>query len=854
MYQTHTKEQVLTELSSDMKNGLSAKEAESRLLVYGRNEFLEEKKKTRLSMFFSQMRDPMIYILFGATFLSAILKEVGDSIIIIAIIILNSIIGMVQENKAEVAMEALKKISSPSALVKRDGRLMEIDAGLLVQGDIVILEAGRRVPADLRLIETVHLKIDESLLTGESVPSEKDADFVLSESKEGMDRLNMAFMSTSCVYGRGQGVVVATGMETEVGKIAAILGMQETQRTPLQKRLYELGKFLGILALFACGVFFLTGILQGRDVFTMLLTSIALAVAVIPEGLPAIITIVLALGVQRMVKINTIVRKLPAVETLGAVTIVCSDKTGTLTQNKMTVMRTFGEEDTLIKGMVLCNDGIIRDGESFGDPTETALLVYGEKNGIYKEELESQLRRINEKSFDSVRKMMTTVHENKDGDIISFTKGATDQILKYCSHYVIGTETFPLTDREKEKILEQASSMAKDALRVLALSYKLRDYNAQEEDMVFVGLMGMIDPPRPEAKEAIRLFTEAGVKTVMITGDHKDTAVAIGKELGLIHNDLMCITGDELGALSQEELNDVIMDYKIFARVSPSHKVTIVKAFQSRGHIVSMTGDGVNDAPSLKVADIGVAMGISGTDVAKGASDMILTDDNFATIEKAIEEGRNIYGNIKKAVLFLLSSNFGEILTMFTAIILGLAAPLRAVHILWTNLITDSLPALALGVDPKNSHLMKEEPRDPNESIFANGGYILTLTFGAVIAAVTLTAFLIAPTGDILKAQTYAFTVLAVSQLFNAVGMRDLNKSVFKMNHKENPMMIVAFFTGLLLQILVTEAGFLNGIFETVHLTFSEWTMLFCLSMGPLVAHELLVIKKGVINHGKKRR
>ncbi|MFA5638335.1 MAG: cation-translocating P-type ATPase [Anaerovoracaceae bacterium] len=854
MYQTHTKEQVLTELSSDMKNGLSAKEAESRLLVYGRNEFLEEKKKTRLSMFFSQMRDPMIYILFGATFLSAILKEVGDSIIIIAIIILNSIIGMVQENKAEVAMEALKKISSPSALVKRDGRLMEIDAGLLVQGDIVILEAGRRVPADLRLIETVHLKIDESLLTGESVPSEKDADFVLSESKEGMDRLNMAFMSTSCVYGRGQGVVVATGMETEVGKIAAILGMQETQRTPLQKRLYELGKFLGILALFACGVFFLTGILQGRDVFTMLLTSIALAVAVIPEGLPAIITIVLALGVQRMVKINTIVRKLPAVETLGAVTIVCSDKTGTLTQNKMTVMRTFGEEDTLIKGMVLCNDGIIRDGESFGDPTETALLVYGEKNGIYKEELESQLRRINEKSFDSVRKMMTTVHENKDGDIISFTKGATDQILKYCSHYVIGTETFPLTDREKEKILEQASSMAKDALRVLALSYKLRDYNAQEEDMVFVGLMGMIDPPRPEAKEAIRLFTEAGVKTVMITGDHKDTALSIGKQLGLIDDEGMCMTGDELGALSQEELNDVIMDYKIFARVSPSHKVTIVKAFQSRGHIVSMTGDGVNDAPSLKVADIGVAMGISGTDVAKGASDMILTDDNFATIEKAIEEGRNIYGNIKKAVLFLLSSNFGEILTMFTAIILGLAAPLRAVHILWTNLITDSLPALALGVDPKNSHLMKEEPRDPNESIFANGGYILTLTFGAVIAAVTLTAFLIAPTGDILKAQTYAFTVLAVSQLFNAVGMRDINKSVFKMNHKENPMMIVAFFTGLLLQILVTEAGFLNGIFETVHLTFTEWAMLFCLSMGPLVAHELLVIKKGVINHGKKRR
>lgn len=835
---------IIEDLGVNIQEGLSSEEALARLDKFGPNAFEEKKRKTRLQMFLAQLRNPMIYILFAAVLLSAALQEFGDSLIIVAIILLNGIIGMVQEAKAEDSLEALKKMSSPMALVRRDGKLVEVEAPTLVPGDVVILEAGRIIPADLLLTKTVNLKIEEAALTGESVPVEKDASF-LSDTKVSIgDRLNQAYMSTNVAYGRGEGVVTATGMSTEIGKIAKLISEGGESMTPLQKRLGDLGKLLGIVAVVLCVGLFGIAMIQSRDLFDMLLTAIALAVAAIPEGLPAVVTIVLALGVQRMVKVNTIVRKLPAVETLGSVSIVCSDKTGTLTQNKMTVTETHGNESELIQGMALCTDASIQGDTRIGDPTELALVDIANDKGFIKDELEKKMPRINEQAFDSTRKMMTTVHRTQEGKIVAFTKGATDQILERCTHYLDG-ENLKTIDKAKITEIESVSKdMASRALRVLGLAIKYDDETATEKDLIFVGLVGMIDPPRLEAKDAVQVFKEASITTIMITGDHKDTALAIAKELNIAENDSQCLTGDELDDLSQEDLNQRVMDYRIFARVSPEHKVMIVKAFKSHGHIVAMTGDGVNDAPSLQAADIGVAMGISGTDVAKSAADMVLTDDNFATIEKAIEEGRNIYGNIRKSVLFLLSSNFGEIITMFVAILIGMAAPLKAIHILWVNLITDSLPGLALGVDPGNKDIMKDIPRNPQESLFANGGYFITFYFGTVIAAITLFAFIIAPGEDLATAQTYAFTVLAVSQLFNAIGMRDLSKSVFKMNHFNNRMMIVAFFVGIGLQVLVTEIDFLNVLFETSHLTLEEWLMLGAISTGPLWAHELLVLGK----------
>lgn len=844
MEQNTDAELVIEDLGVNISEGLSSEEASLRLEKYGRNQFEEKKKKTKLRMFLAQLNNPMIYILSVAVVLSAFLQEFADSVIIVAIILLNGIIGMVQESKAEESLEALKKMSSPMALVRRDGKLLEVEAPTLVPGDVVILEAGRIIPADLLLTKTINLKVEESALTGESVPVEKDASF-LSDTKVSMgDRLNMAYMSTNVAYGRGEGLVAKTGMNTEIGKIAKLISEGVESMTPLQKRLGDLGKLLGIVAVVLSISLFAIAVIQGRDLFDMLITAIALAVAAIPEGLPAVVTIVLALGVQRMVKVNTIVRKLPAVETLGSVSIVCSDKTGTLTQNKMTVTETFGEEKELIQGMALCTDASIQGDTRIGDPTELALVDIANARGMNKVELEEKMPRINEQAFDSNRKMMTTVHRTQDGKVVAYTKGATDQIMEKCTHYLDGENIKAIDKAKIEEIESVSKDMASRALRVLGLAIKYDDESATESDLVFVGLVGMIDPPRPEAKEAVQVFKEASITTIMITGDHKDTALAIAKELNIAENDSQCLTGDDLDDLTQEDLNQRVMDYRIFARVSPEHKVMIVNAFKSQGHIVAMTGDGVNDAPSLQAADIGVAMGICGTDVAKGAADMVLTDDNFATIEKAIEEGRNIYGNIRKSVLFLISSNFGEIITMFVAILVGMAAPLKAIHILWVNLITDSLPGLALGVDPGNDKIMKDVPRDPKENLFANGGYFITLLFGSVIAAITLLAFGMAPGDDLATAQTYAFTVLAVSQLFNAIGMRDLSKSVFKMNHTNNRMMIVAFLVGIGLQVLVTEIDIFNVLFETAHLSLKEWLMLGALSTGPLWAHELLVLGK----------
>jgi len=750
----------------------------------------------------------------------------------------------------------------------------------LVPGDIVLLEAGRIVPADLRLTNTFNLQIEESALTGESVPVQKKSEFVAPHEVTLADRVNMAFLSTHVTYGRGEGVVVNTGMNTEMGKIAKLINESVDELTPLQKRLADLGKILGIVAIVLCSLLFVLALIQGRDIIEMLITAISLAVAAVPEGLPAVVTIVLALGVSRMVRVNTIVRKLPAVETLGSVSVVCSDKTGTLTQNKMTVTHAYVDENLmdieqlnpvknhmLINGLVLCTDATIHQSTRLGDPTELALLDMGEKFNISKKILENGHPRINEKAFDSNRKMMTTVHRDQLSDqIVAFTKGAMDQVLIHCQSIRIESNTRPITEMDIMAIREAAKKMSVLALRVLALAVKFDDNGGSEENLIFVGLVGMIDPPRPEAKAAVAVFKKASVSTVMITGDHKDTALAIAKDLGIAENENQCISGDELNAMTQEQLNEIVLNIKVFARVSPENKVMIVKAFQSHGNIVSMTGDGVNDAPSLKIADIGVAMGVDGTDVAKSAADMVLTDDNFATIEKAIEEGRNIYNNIRKSVLFLLSSNLGEILTMLIAIAVGLAAPLKAIHILWVNLITDSLPALALGVDPGDKEIMNEPPRNPKDSLFAGGGFAFLIIFGMVIGAVTLVAFLYTPVIHLVEmnhavslsniiqilknpeilihSQTYAFTALGISQLFNAIGTRNLHRSLFRFNHVNNPMMIIAVVTGFAMQVAVTEIPFLTGIFGTTPLTLQEWIILTGLSMLPLLAHELMILIK----------
>ena len=872
--------QTCEELGVDPARGLTAAEASARLQKHGPNELAEKKRKSKLAMFLSQLNDPMIYILFAAAAISIFLREVSDAVIILLVVLLNAVIGMTQEAKAEQALEALKKLSSPNALVRRDGRLSEVPAAALVPGDIVLLEAGRVVPADLRLLQSVNLKVEESALTGESVPTEKDAAFV-AEGEPGIgDRVNMAFSSTSVAYGRGEGVVTATGMDTEIGRIAAMLAGQKQELTPLQKRLADLGKILGVVAVVVCLAMFGIAVLQRRDIPEMLLTAISLAVAAIPEGLPAVVTIVLALGVQRMVKVNTIVRRLPSVETLGAVSVVCSDKTGTLTQNRMTVTKVwldgvlrdvseldYGRDREFVTGFVLCNDASTADGARVGDPTELALLDMGAPLGVSREGLEAGMPRVGEQAFDSDRKMMTTVHKTGAGTV-SYTKGATDILLARCERICENGAERPMTGADREEILAAAGEMAKLALRVLALARREGNEAAEEEHLCFVGLAGMIDPPRPEAKAAVQEFKNAGIRTVMITGDHRDTALAIAKELGIAEREEQCLTGAELAEMSQEQLDARVEELRVFARVSPEHKVMIVKALKSRGHIVSMTGDGVNDAPSLKAADIGVAMGITGTDVAKGAADMVLTDDNFATIEKAVREGRGIYANIKKSVLFLLSSNFGEVIAMFVSIAAGLAAPLRAIHILWVNLITDSLPGLALGVDTKAPGIMKQRPRDPRESLFAHGGFALTLFYGIVIAGMTLAAFLYSPIrmlalagapvsfdgirallenpSVLIHAQTYAFVTLATSQLFHAVGMRDVDRSVFRMNHLETRTMLLSLAVGVGLQIAVTEVPFLTAAFGTVALSFTEWVDLLLLALLPLVFHEVRVLFKWI--------
>ncbi len=877
MYERKTVEDVCSQFNADRKNGLTSANVQARLIKYGRNELKEAKNKTVFETFLEQLNDPLIYVLLVAAVISLLLREIADAVIILVVVFINAFVGMVQEGKAKKALESLKKLTSPKAYVIRDGVKRQIPAAELVAGDLVVLEAGCQVPADLRLIETKNLKIEESALTGESLPIEKNADYISEKEVSLGDCKNMGFMSTMVTYGRGMGIVVATGMDTQIGKIAGMIQDAKEEMTPLQKRLGDLGRILSIVSLLLCVALFIIAIVQKRNILEMLITAISLAVAAVPEGLPAVVTICLALSVTKMVKVNTIVRRLPSVETLGAVNIVCSDKTGTLTQNKMTVVRTYvnskesvpnelalRECQDFVKGLVLCNDAQIQANSRIGDPTELALLDFALKLECDKKNVEKEMPRIRERAFDSDRKMMSTCHRGKSG-VVTYTKGAPDVILKHCTHIMINGQSVILDKRRQSDIEQAVEDMSLKALRTLAVALRYDDMGLEERGMIFLGLVGMEDPIRPEALEAVDTFKGAGVDTVMITGDHVDTAYAIGKQLNIVNDITECMTGEALQQLDDLELLKKINKVRVFARVSPEHKVRIVKAFKECGNIVAMTGDGVNDAPSLKAADIGIAMGMNGTDVAKQASDLILTDDNFATIEKAIEEGRGVYANIKKSVLFLLSSNFGEIMTMFVAVFAGLSAPLKSSHILWINLITDSLPALALGVDKNDKRgLMSRPPRKAGESLFAGGGLACTLFYGVLIAGISLTAFFMVPyeilvnnnfqvtipniqkllehTEVLNRAQTYSFTVLGMAQLFHAIGMRNMRKSVFKMKLWENTLMIIAVVVGFGLQIAVTEIPYLTNAFGTAHLSLSEWLNLGFLASFPLLAHEILIL------------
>ncbi|HDR3346163.1 TPA: cation-translocating P-type ATPase [Bacillus cereus] len=879
-----TKDQTLIDLETNEQNGLTDEIVSERLKQYGSNELATKQKRTLWQRIFAQINDVLVYVLIIAALISAFVGEWADASIIALVVVLNAVIGVVQESKAEQALEALKKMATPKAIVKRNGELKEIPSEHVVPGDIVMLDAGRYIPCDLRLIETANLKVEESALTGESVPVDKDAIYHPSMQRDEQvplgDQKNMAFMSTLVTYGRGVGVAVETGMNSQIGKIATLLHEADDDMTPLQKSLAQVGKYLGFVAVAICIVMFLIGFLQGRDTLEMFMTAISLAVAAIPEGLPAIVSIVLAIGVQRMIKQNVIIRKLPAVEALGSVTIICSDKTGTLTQNKMTVTHFYSDntydrleslnvnndaQRLLLENMVLCNDASYNNESQTGDPTEIALLVAGTTFNMQKDHLEKIHERVNEVPFDSDRKMMSTVH-TYDESYYSMTKGAIDKLLPRCTHIFKNGKIEILTDSDKNQILKAAGAMSQEALRVLSFAFKQYDsndvdINHLEKSLIFIGLVGMIDPPRTEVKDSIKECKKAGIRTVMITGDHKDTAFAIAKELGIAEEISEIMIGTELDNISDTELASKINHLNVFARVSPEHKVKIVKALRAKGNIVSMTGDGVNDAPSLKQADVGVAMGITGTDVAKGAADVVLTDDNFSSIVKAVEEGRNIYRNIKKSILFLLSCNFGEIIALFLAILLGWATPLRPIHILWVNLITDTLPALSLGVDPEDPDVMKEKPRHAKESLFS--GSVPFLIFnGVIIGLLTLIAFIAGAkfyTGDtnlfplfperidddaLLHAQTMAFVVLSFSQLVHSFNLRSRTKSIFSIGIFTNKYLVFSLLIGVLMQVCIISIPPLANIFGVHALTMRDWGFVLLLSIIPLIVNEIIKLVK----------
>lgn len=894
-----TASEVKDIFNTDLKNGLTNSKASENLEKFGFNELKAQKKVPLIIKFLEQFKDFMIIILIIAAIVSGAIsiaqgEKITDSVIILIVVIANAIIGVAQEAKAEKSLEALQKLSGHEAKVIRDGSVGVVPAKELVPGDLVVLETGDYVPADLRITEAINLKVQEASLTGESVPVEKESAKIEEENIPIGDMRNMLFSSSLVTYGRGKAIVVETGMNTEVGKIAGMLSNTQKQETPLQKKLNSLGKTLGIVALIICAVIFVVGILQGREVINMFMTAVSLAVAAIPEGLAAVSTIVLAIGVQKMVKKNAIVKRLPAVETLGSSTVICSDKTGTLTQNKMTVQKMFVNDNIydmtnieditkyenanqeiklLVYNGMLCNDTKISDtGELTGDPTETALVDIALKLGFTKN-IYNEMPRVDEIPFDSERKLMTTVHM-VNGKYIVFTKGGIDELLANCTSYVQDGVQKQNLNEYKYRINEVNETMAKDALRVLGFAYKELDYKPEvqdlEKDLIFVGMYGMIDPPREEAKLAVEKCNSAGIKTVMITGDHKITATAIAKKLGILKNENEAITGQELDKLTDEELEKNIRNYSVYARVAPEHKVRIVKAWQKQGEVVAMTGDGVNDSPALKQADIGCAMGIVGTDVAKEAADVILTDDNFATVVSAVEEGRRIYDNILKVIQFLLSSNIGEIVVLLLATLgttlfakwfgitdIGHLEILLPIHILWINLVTDSLPALALAFDPANEDIMKRKPVKPSKGIFTKSMTYRIIYQGIMIGVLTLIAFMIglASTTEAIDGltldqskievgQTMAFVVLALSELVHVFNIRDNNKSIFKTKVFNNSKLVWAILVSAALMFVVLLVPQLREVFSIPVLPTSNLLEIVILVLAPILIVEIFKLFK----------
>lgn len=851
---------VLSEWNS-CENGLTMEEAEERLVQYGRNKLKEGKKVSLFRRFIGELMDPMILILIAAAIISGITsaysgESYADVIIIMVVVLINGILGVVQESKAEKAIEALQEIAAATSKVLRDGHQIVVKSEELVPGDVILLEAGDAVPADARLLESASLKAEEAALTGESVPILKDVTMLLAEEGKDVplgDRTNMVYMGSTIVYGRGKAVVTATGMDTEMGKIADALTKAEKNETPLQIKLNQLSKILSILVIGICVAIFAMDLIRnypnitGESVLDTFMIAVSLAVAAIPEGLAAVVTIVLSIGVTNMSKKNAVIRKLTAVETLGCAQIICSDKTGTLTQNKMTVVEHYGEENLLARAMTLCSDAQPdQNGQAVGEPTECALVNYGTSVGEDKVILQEEYPRIAEAPFDSVRKMMSTVHQKKeDGSIVQFTKGALDEVLKKCTSYYEEGQIKPLTKEKQQDIIRKNQDMANRALRVLCGAMRIWEEKPEkeeavylEQDLCFLGLCGMIDPVRPEVLSAIEKCRQAGIRPIMITGDHKDTAAAIAMKLGIISSKEEAITGAQLDEMSEEELDHQIEQYSVYARVQPEHKVRIVNAWRKKGMITAMTGDGVNDAPSIKSADIGVGMGITGTDVTKNVADMVLTDDNFATIVSAVEEGRRIYDNIRKSIQFLLSSNLSEVFSIFFATIMGFTI-LKPVHLLWINLITDCFPALALGMEQAESDVMKHKPRDSKEGIFAGGMGFDVVFQGLVVTILTLTAYLL---GHYMEAgifeivdspdgMTMAFLTLSMTEIFHSFNMRSRRSSLLQMKH-QNLFLWGAMILSLVSTTLVIYVPFLAAAFEFEHISLAEYAVALALAFS----------------------
>ena len=854
MWHEKSEYEIERELGTNINYGLTSKEVERRKKIYGLNKLKEKKKENIFLRFIKQFNDFMIIILIIASIVSAAISYVQgendyiDSIIIIAIVIINALMGLIQEEKAEKSIESLKKLTPKITKVIRDSKKIEVLSEELVPGDIIELADGNFVPADCRIIEEFNLKIEESSLTGETEPVTKTKEQIKEKNISLGDMKNMAFMASTVVSGRGRAIVTETGMTTKIGKIADMIIEDVAPETPIQKKLGEVGKLLGIVCLAICGIIFVIGIIKKIDPIQMFMTSVGLAVAAIPEGLPAIVTIMLSIGVTKMANKNAIIRKLPAVETLGSSNVICSDKTGTLTQNKMTVVKLASQnEKFLLELGSMCTDCLVKEDEKIkiavGEPTEAAIVNKALSENINKEKLYRENKRIGELPFDSNRKMMTTVHRNLEG-YISITKGAPDILINKCSKILENGKIEQMTEEKRNLIKKENEKMANEALRVIAVSYRKMDYFQKltfdlEENMIFVGLIGMIDPPRKGVKEAVETCKKAGIKTVMITGDHIATASAIAKKLGILKVGEKAVTGNELNNMSDLELEKNISSYSVFARVTPEHKVRIVKAWQKSGNVVAMTGDGVNDSPALKNADIGIAMGKGGTDVAKNASDMILADDNFVTIIEAVRQGRRIYDNIKKAIHFLIATNIGEITTIFVGLVSGMESPLLAIQLLWINLVTDSFPAIALGLEKEEKDIMNRKPRNSNESIFANGLWQKIITEGIMLGSLTLFSFSLGTRlFGLTVGRTMAFVSLGLLELVHSFNIKT-EESIFKTGIFENKYLIGSFILGTLLQVIVVIVPSLAKIFELVPLNFVQWIYTILISIMPIFIIEI---------------